>query len=214
MAWLADVGEIAGPLAHEINNLLNSLLLHLAVLERDVSEDLRGDLKEIRSQGTTMAATIRRFQAYRNNLKPAESAVDLNAVITGAAQRLSADPSSISIALDANAPLVRARPGDLERLCTFLLRNALMAAGTGTVGVRTEASAHKIVMQVEDSGPGIPLDLLERAFEPSIVTRERVNPLEMAGCRAVTTRLGGVIRAINRPAGVAVVVELPIDTAP
>src|SRR5262249_40962623 len=81
LVWLADVGEMAGPLAHEFNNFLNVVLLQLAVLEQEVPENLRQQLESVGRQGKSAAALIRQWQQYRGQRQPALRPVSLNDVV-------------------------------------------------------------------------------------------------------------------------------------
>src|SRR5262249_54921215 len=62
---LANVGEIVGPVAHEFNNLLNTLLLQIAVLEQTCPESLREDIAGLKQHGRTAAGLVRLVQQYR-----------------------------------------------------------------------------------------------------------------------------------------------------
>src|SRR5262249_51317928 len=86
---LAHVGELAGPLAHEFNNLLHVLLLQVAVLEQEVAEELRPELAEIRRQGASVAAVIKEFQHYRRRPQPSPPLLDWNRVVRDTLEVLS-----------------------------------------------------------------------------------------------------------------------------
>ena len=70
-ARLADIGEAAGSIAHEFNNLLNALLLHVAVLELKLPPETHAGLHEVRRQATEAAALIHHFQNYRRRPRAA-----------------------------------------------------------------------------------------------------------------------------------------------
>ncbi|HXG11512.1 MAG TPA: sensor histidine kinase, partial [Gemmataceae bacterium] len=97
LRWLAAVGELAGPMAHEFNNFLNVLLLHLAVLEHELPENLRSELAQIRKQGKEAAALIGRWQQYRRRPQPESRPVDLNRVVREVVRSL-AEETSLSYA--------------------------------------------------------------------------------------------------------------------
>ena len=63
----AIIGELAGPLAHEITNFLNVILLQVSLLETILPEEQRADLLEIRRQGNRAAELVNRFQEQRRS---------------------------------------------------------------------------------------------------------------------------------------------------
>ena len=113
---LANVGEIVGPVTHEFNNLLNTLLLQIAVLEQTAPNGLRQELAGLKQHGKAAAALIRQVQQYRRHLieaaKPTTDAQRLEALLgAGAApqtlQRVAEEAARNDRALAAamkNAP--------------------------------------------------------------------------------------------------------------
>jgi two-component system, NtrC family, C4-dicarboxylate transport sensor histidine kinase DctB len=218
LAGMARVGEVTGPMVHEVNNFLNVCQLHVAVLEAEVPEGLRADLTEIRRQGAALTALIKQLQKYRQRQQAGLQPVDLNAAVRAAVDALRRAPvpgrhgergaPAVHLQLAPDLPPVPGSFADLKRLADFLLANAA-AAGGDRLTVRTEAAAGKVVLRVEDSGPAIAPELLPRLFEPEVVGRPGTEALELAACKGLVRRLQGKILGENRPGGgVAVIVEL------
>ncbi len=228
---LADAGELAGPLAHEINNLVNNLVLHVAILEQEGSAEVSGGLAELRRQATQVAANVREFQSARRKDESRARRADLNRAARAAARAFpqsatekvvfedgtaageSPDPAAVPVALDLGGglPPVAAADADLRRLFRFLVNSAARRArevSGGRVRVRTGYESGQVVLRVEDNGPAVGADALRRAFDPS----HNARGLELAACRSVVRWLAGHIRA-EGPAGRgrALVVELPAD---
>lgn len=231
-AWLANIGELAGPVAHEFNNFLNVVLLHVAILEHEAPERLRADLAEIRHQARNATATVKHLQQYRRRHQPFPRPSDLNRVLREVVDGLSGEPSDpglvpllrvnganapdggvpTTLDLAPDLPPVRGSPPDLARLCTFLLTNTARAVSPvgGGIGVRTAAAPESAVLHIEDTGPAVAAELLPHLFDPGLVTRDGTNPLELAACKTLVRRLDGSIQAEARPAGgIAVTVRLP-----
>src|SRR5262245_52658246 len=116
---IADIGELAGPVAHESNNFLNVVLLQVALMEPDVSEAVRGQLQVIRRQGAEFKALVQEFHARRHRLLPTPRAVDLNALLRHALAQLSPAPAELVLNLSADLPPVYASPTDVKRLVNF-----------------------------------------------------------------------------------------------
>jgi signal transduction histidine kinase len=223
--WLANVNELVGPILHEVNNFLNTVLLHVAVLEAEVAETHAPDLAEIRRQGGVLAALVGRFQQCRQRQRPAPEPVDLNGIISEVVAALGSGLSGPGQALPAHTPVrwlpapelppVQGSAGDLKRLFTFLLKNAVAASPeTEPVTIRTEKEKGRVVSVIEDRGPPAAADLLANFFDPGVVGREGTNSLELAACKALVRRLQGKLHCENRAGGgVTITVELPAASA-
>ena len=204
LARLADVGELAGPLAHEVNNYLNCVLLHVAVLETEVPAELKPELESLRQLSTDMAALVARFQDYRRRNLASGVTGDLNAVV----RRLTSGESVFKLCLTPGLLPVPVATADLDRLAAFLIGQAL--AMGGTVTIRTEQDDQHVVFCIEDGGPTVPPAALPRYFDPGAPQRPGVHGLELAACRSIVTRTGGRITASNlRERGLAVQVRWP-----
>lgn len=236
-AWLANVGELAGPVAHEFLNFLNALLLHVAVLEQELPEKYRADLDEVRRQGDNATEVVRQFQEYRRGRPPACRPVDLAALVREAAEELAREPpafgtlpidvwtgprlgptddGSVSVLLQPadDLPGVSGSAGDLRRLARFLIANAARAASqnNGQVVVRLERTPDGAALAVEDTGPTPDAEALEWLFETAGAGRPGAHPLELAACQSLVRRLGGSLRAEARPGGgLVVVADLPTN---
>jgi signal transduction histidine kinase len=215
LAALADIGEIAGPLAHEFNNVLNTLLLHVAILEPAISDSLRCDLAEIRKQAGAVTELVRQFQHYRKRQLPAPGLLDLNEVVRQTVAKFSAQDArfatTVAVELDPELPGIAAKASDVNRLCKFLLGNAHAAALTsrGSLGVRTyRGPQDRVTLHVEDSGPSLDPESLSSAFELALLPRPGTSRLELAACKSIVRRSEGTIHAANRPeGGMTVIVE-------
>jgi signal transduction histidine kinase len=230
-AWLANIGELAGPVAHEFNNFLNVVLLHVAILEHEAPEKLRGDLAEIRHQARSATATVKNLQQYRRRHEPFPRPSDLHAVLLELVRALAPEPIQMDIGptvrLDLDTPagavgltlqlssgpaLVRGSPPDLRRLATFILintANAISQVG-GAITLRTEQKGARWLIRIEDTGPSLPPEALPHLFDAGGVMRDGTNPLELAACKTLVRRLEGAIYAEERSeGGLVVIVELP-----
>ncbi len=108
-----------------------------------------------------------------------------------------------------------------DRLVQVLLNlvlnaaDAVHAAGDGgTIRVTARAEAERVVIAVEDSGPGIPEEIRGRVFDPFFTTKPpgEGTGLGLSISAAIVEQAGGVIRAEDRPdgaRGARMVIELP-----
>jgi signal transduction histidine kinase len=210
-AW-ANVGEIIGPVAHEFNNLLNTLLLQIAVLEQTCPEALKEDIAGLKQHGRTAAALVRLVQQYRKQSSPEAPQSDLNEAVTAAVAAIRAAPLPPGVKVDCTAgnglPPVRAGLTELKRLVTFLLGNAAQSGCDG-VAARTESCGRGVALVVDVTGPSLDPSFLARLTAPALSSRESAAGLELAAVRSLTRRLGGELSAQAHDGGARVTVELP-----
>jgi C4-dicarboxylate-specific signal transduction histidine kinase len=235
---MANIGEVAGPVVHELNNFLNSLVLHLAVLETKLPVSLRGHLDEIRGSASNVAVLLRQFQHYSEEQLPASQATDLHQVLIDVLSTMRKDrgdgtgsgsfnlvpqltakqsktdtqtrvPARLTLASDPQ--MVQGSVADVRRLVSFLLSNfvATAAAADGQLDIRTENAGGAIILQVEDTGPPLRSESFVQFFDPQGACREGTRRLELAACKRIVHRLQGKIRCENgSKGGIAVTVEL------
>jgi signal transduction histidine kinase len=119
--------------------------------------------------------------------------------------------------LDPDLPTIPAHPAELNQVWTNLIDNALHAMPDGgTLTVRTARDGDMLLVEVGDTGTGIPAELQERVFEPFFTTKPVGEGTGLGldiSYRVVTQRHGGDLRVVSRPGDTRFQVRLPL-TAP
>lgn len=185
---LASLGQLAGVVAHEINNPL-SAVLNLSVLTQRILKDggvpagredeVREYLRQIASETARAARIVQDLLAFSRRAKPQRVPSDLNAVVrrTLAIVKHKLDLSRAELRLDLaeGLPAVECDPAQVEQVVLNLAMNAAesMPKG-GPLVVRTsiDAAADAVVLEVTDAGAGIAPEHLEHVFEPFFTTKE------------------------------------------
>lgn len=217
---LAVIGELAGPLTHEMTNFLNVLLLQVSLLEVMVPEDQRADLLEIRRQGNFAAALINSFQERRQGQPLERPHVEVSPLLDEVIEQIRKDQigsSEVGVKRAQANLQIPGVPSDVRRLLFFLIANAVRAADRGgkkvLVSLLSEEDAFFI--QVEDSGPTPTDKELLHLFDAGKKGREGVETLELAACRTLVRRLRGSLSAEALPqGGICVTVEFPRQCPP
>jgi len=116
----------------------------------------------------------------------------------------------------ADVPRIGAYPGELNQVWTNLIDNALDAMnGTGTLRLVTRSEEDNVVVEVGDTGPGMPAQVASRAFDPFYTTKDTGQGtglgLDIAR-RTVVERHGGIITIDSRPGNTVLQVRLPVRT--
>jgi signal transduction histidine kinase len=212
---LATLGELALPLAHAFNNFLNNLVLKVAVLDQQASDAWRPMLAQIRQQAAAMAEYVKKFQQYQHEREPLGQ-TDLNQVIRERVELLEKGTGKAGTApcvlleLAEDLPPVAGTWSEIARCGDFLLRNALNAAPSQTIAVRTARSREGVRLEVEDAGPGVDPADAAKLFELTGTVRPGTHPLELAACRSIVRLLKGRLHAESPSGGgLRVIVELP-----
>src|SRR5712692_7665978 len=153
-ARLATVGELAAGVAHEVGNPLGGILGYLALARSRLSAP-----KELKEYLDRIDAEVQRIDLIVHGL------LDL-----GRPARGTRGPVEISTLAQTCVRLVWAGP--LSQVLINLLINAAHAIkGKGTIRVRGRREDQQIIVDVEDNGPGIPAEVLQRLFEPFFTTK-------------------------------------------
>ncbi|HEX2092618.1 MAG TPA: ATP-binding protein, partial [Longimicrobiaceae bacterium] len=209
LAW----GEMARQVAHEIKNPLTPIKLSVQHLRRAFA-DQRPDFGEILDRNVEailgeidrlgeIARAFARFgapDAAAGDLEPA----DLRRVVeeTLALYRGTQDGIGYRVEIDPATPRAYTRVGELKEVLVNLLENARAAIPDGgEIRLSTTASGGGtwVMLDVEDTGEGIPPDLLPRIFEPQFSTRSSGTGLGLAIVRRLVESWGGEVTVDSTP---------------
>jgi two-component system sensor histidine kinase HydH len=207
---LASLGTMSAVVAHELRNPLAALKGHAQLL-----------VESLESQPREKAQAQRVVDAAWRLERLSRSLLDL--ARTGTLAREEASPAFLVKA--AVAPLDPSRvrvdesraparwsldPLRFQQVVMNLVENGLQTTADGAVEVRVAEERGRLVVEVRDHGPGVPLADRERIFEPFVTTRARGVGLGLAVARQVVALHGGTLLALDAPGGGALFrIEIP-----
>jgi len=178
---LAVAGRLAASIAHEIHNPLDSVANLHFLLSDEENADRRAEYLRLAQQelGRTMQISRTMLSLYREPKAPV--LLDLRELIEGVLllldRRLQHQEIEVETRMDA-AVTVEGFPAELRQVFTNLIVNATEAAGPkGRVGIRMEAAepaefqGSGALVEIVDSGPGIPDAVAPRLFQPFFTTK-------------------------------------------
>ena len=117
---------------------------------------------------------------------------------------------------DRTLPAIPAYPAELNQVWTNLIDNALGAmGGTGTLTIRTARDAEMLLVEMGDTGPGVPEEIRDRIFEPFFTTKPFGEGTGLGldiSWRIVVTKPPGDLRLESQPGDTRFHVRLPLRT--
>jgi len=226
---LASVGELAAGIAHEINNPI-AIMVEEAGWIGDLlqEEDFEGSenlaefkraLAQIRIQGERCKEITHKLLSFARRTDPRVREVQMNELveeIVGVSEQRSRFSNvKINLQLDPSLPAVAVSPSEMQQVLLNLINNAIDAIGTGggEVTITTRVDEDNVVIDVEDTGHGIPKAIMPRIFDPFFTTKPvgKGTGLGLSICYGIVKKLGGDI-TVNSAVGLGTAfhIHLPI----
>lgn len=199
-ARLAAVGQLAAAIAHEINNPLYAARNGLYLLENELADHQVNSeyLAVAREQLTRIAGIIQRMRDFYRPARGDMAPADLNQLVedTLALARLNTRNIAIEIifAPDHALPHVLCNADQLRQVFLNLVLNAIDAMPDGgTLTVRTIAGQNVAVVEIQDTGIGIPADIRPHLFEPFFTNKPNGTGLGLSISAHIVTQHNGQI---------------------
>ncbi len=205
--------------AHELCSPLSRLTMGLGVLEMKINESQLQGFRDVQEEAENISELVDEILTFsRAELQPEAIVLErlnLAEVVNRALTREKIDHGHIHVTIDKNIR-VKANPDLLVRALTNVIRNAVRyGSKPGPVEISAATSAETVILEVADTGPGIPQAYLERIFEPFFrleSDRNRAHGGAGLGLAIVKTCIDacqGQVSAHNRqPSGLVIVIKL------
>lgn len=205
---LAALGTLAAGVAHELNNPLTYVLGNLALLEGTLGSQAPDYLKEIQDGIERIRAIVAGLRVYSRGEEGRRVPLDLN-LVANTALRLVAGQLKRNCRVEsylAGEPLVvSGDDGKLVQVVVNLLLNASQALEDtkGLVTLRCRRDEAWAVLEVEDTGPGVPEPIREHIYEPFVTTKPvgTGTGLGLYLAREIITSMGGSLDLVDPPGG-------------
>ncbi len=205
---LAAVGRLAAGVVHEINNPLATIAACAEALESRIDEgsfemsDAADDLTEylglIKSEAFRCKAITTGLLDFSRIRTGERSQIDIGDVVRSAANLISHQKRGSGIIqeieIDQDLPFVSADGGQIQQAIIALATNAIDAMPVGgKLAFRTFQRGNRVVVEIADTGSGIPQENMSKIFEPFFTTKEvgRGTGLGLAVCYGIISEHGG-----------------------
>jgi C4-dicarboxylate-specific signal transduction histidine kinase len=221
-----DMGELLATIAHEVNQPLTAIVTNGNFCLRRLEgvtpnlNELRAAIAEIVSDGARASAVISRIRGLLTKGVPRRTALDINEVIQDVTillrTELSRNRVSLHTKLAGDLPRVFGDSVQLQQVMINLVMNAIEAMRTSTGRPRTlliksAKDRDGVLVQVQDSGPGIEPGLADRIFEPFFTTKAEGIGMGLSISHSIVESHGGHLSLASSSEGALFQFILPVN---
>jgi len=216
---LAAIGQLAAGVSHEIDNPVGIILGYAELLNDDLApgdprrEDVKAIIEECRRCRRITGGLLGLARSAPDEVLPVALAPLVTSVFDSLRPQKLFRDIRLEFAAEGDLPSVQGDPDRLRQVFVNLLLNAGQAmGGRGCVTVSGTASGKKLVVQVQDDGPGIPSGMEEAIFQPFVTTKgkEEGTGLGLSLCRKLIEDQGGQLELVSSAAGACFQLVLPV----
>ena len=224
---LAAVGKIAATVAHEINNPLAGVFTYIKLMERRLERGQygEGDVEKFREYLATMGREVERTSAIVHNLldltrqrEPSKKPCDINRLIDESLVIVQNKLKLHNVEVEKRMELlqnVEADPSQMKQVFINVMVNAAEAMQEGgrlTIRTFRDPDRNNAVLEFEDTGVGIPPDIMSKIFDPFYTTKEKGTGLGLSVVSGIVKRHGGQVEVkSDTGSGTLIRIILPVQ---
>jgi len=200
---LSAIGEVSARISHDMRNPISVLKNVVHVIEtRSKDEEISMSWKEF---GIIQRAVARMSHQVEDVLdfvreKPLDKKyVNLKEILKLATYNMPKN-KNVKVTLPKNQAMIKCDDEQIERVFINLLLNAFQAIQeNGEIKIRISDNSSEVTIDFEDSGPGIPDEVLSNIMEPLFTTKQEGTGLGLACCTRIVEQHKGSINFKNNP---------------
>jgi signal transduction histidine kinase len=225
---MAAIGLMAGNIAHELNNPLAGLrsLAQVLAVDPRYPATVKNDMKEIEHAAERSSAIIRDLLEFSKADDRIRERISINEIAERSLNMVKTALHEHRVDIewaDSDSVIVEVDPHLLQHVIFNIVNNACQAMREpGEITLRTRRARGEngqseiVVIEVADTGPGIPPAIQARVFEPFFTTKEagQGTGLGLSMSRWIVENSGGTIEVRNQPVGTGTIFTVKLPVAP
>jgi len=216
---LAALGELAAGVAHEINNPLGTITIYTHLLLKGLEKDdpRREDVELILSEANRTKEIVQGLLSFARETKLRPGLTNINELLEDVLGLLVNQSLFHNIKIKKsffqNLPTIFADATQLKQVFLNIILNAAQAMeGKGNLVISTIQEKKQIKVKIQDTGPGIPPEIMGKLFNPFFTTKEKGTGLGLAISYGIIERHSGKIDIETKLGkGSTFIVSLPIS---
>jgi len=221
---LSQLGALVSGVAHELNNPLAAIAAFGEALAMDPHQaDVAESAEVIRSEAMRAGRIVQTLLDFARQRPRMQIAIDLGEIAERvlALQRSAFKKARIrcTVSVPPDVPLVAGDPQEVQQVMLNAVVNSVQAIETaqrpGRISIAAQRVEGHVVLSIEDTGPGVPTEILDRVFEPFFTTKgDQGTGLGLSISFGIVKTMGGRMWIQNIDgSGARLVMELPADAA-
>lgn len=206
---LAAIGELSSRLAHDMRNPLNNINMSIQLLKRNSQDSDKKKFDTIENSLSRITHQINDVMDFVRTREPSKSIWNLNTILKDSIDKIGI-PEKIKIEFPKGDFIIWCDKEQMEIVFINMLLNSVESIkNEGWIKIDVKESSKETLIQLSDSGSGIPEEYLEKIFDPLVTLKERGTGLGLASCKNIIESHGGKISAKNNPTTFSII--LPKD---
>ncbi|MFO7912611.1 MAG: ATP-binding protein [Desulfotignum sp.] len=223
---MTSLGRVTAGIAHEIRNPLSGIYIYLKALKKIYNE--MGDITKVVSiidkielASDKIESIIKRVMDFSKPGQPRFVFANLNTYIDEVTKLTAVTLRKSGIRfvknLDPDIPECFVEPHLIEQVILNLITNAAEAmknfSGEKQIELSTTSTADHVIIQLNDTGPGIPISRQGKVFDPFYTTKSNSSGIGLSICHRIILDHGGVLKLTSAEnKGTRFTIELPLKT--
>lgn len=209
---LTAIGELAASMAHDMKNPLGTIRTGLDIIKRNTKMDSSLD-EVIQRMDNAISRMSHQVEDVLNFVRTTQLSLkptSLLSIINSAIKSIEI-PKKIQLNIDGDDITVICDEKKLEIVFINLILNSVQSIGDddGKISIRIKKSNTNAIIEIEDSGGGVPEQIISDIFKPLVTTKQKGTGLGLVSCKNIIEQHGGKIEFQNKPT--IFTVTIPLD---
>jgi len=218
---LASIGQLAAGVAHEINNPLGTIMIYAHILQKGLDKDdpRREDIDLIISEANRAKEIVQGLLSFARETKLRPGPMNINDLLEDVLGLVVNQSLFHNIKIEKSfyedLPTIVADETKLKQVFLNIILNAAQAMeGNGRLIISTTIDKNYIKIRIQDTGPGIPPEIMGNLFSPFFTTKEKGTGLGLAISYGIIERhMGKIDVETELGKGTAFIIYLPVSVS-